>query len=157
MNKEEFVSVMSGVQSSDETLERIMNMTTPKKHFRVRKSLVVVLAIIMILALGGVSANAATDGAVAEYISNTVKVLVNGKETDSEITTDENGSKHIKINGDLQTNGENEIVIKNDKDGTEQIVHYEIQSNDKETAWSLDGDTYVVANNFQEPTTVAQK
>lgn len=155
-NKELYIDVMSGIQPSKDVIERIMDMTNQKKKFRPRKSLIAVLVVIAMLAFGGITANAATDGAVAEYISNTVKVLVNGKETDSTVTTDENGGKHIEIDGKVQ-DGANEIVIKDEENGTEDVVHYDIQFENDGVEWSSDSDVNISADNFQEPTTSVQK
>lgn len=151
-NKELYKSVMSSVQPSEDVIERIMDMTNAKKKFRPKRGLVAVLVIVAILAFGGITANAATDGAVAEYISDTVKVLVNGKETASTVTTNENGEKHIKIDGKV-TDGANEIVIKDEENGTEDVIHYDIQVADDGVEWSGDSDYVIEADNFKEPTT----
>ena len=155
MNKKEFKNAMSGVQPSEQTIERIMDMAQSKKRIRIKRGLVTVLLIVAILAFGGITANAATDGAVAEYISDTVKVLVNGKETASSVTTDKNGDKHIKIEGKV-TDGANEIVIKDEENGTEDVIRYDIQIEDDGVEWSGDAGYVVEADNFKEPTTSVQ-
>lgn len=155
MNRKEFKNAMSGVQPSEQTIERIMDMAQSKKRIRIKRGLVTVLVIVAILAFGGITANAATDGAVAEYISDTVKVLVNGKETASSVTTDKNGDKHIKIDGKV-TDGANEIVIKDEENGTEDVIRYDIQIEDDGVEWSGDEGYVVEADNFKEPTTSVQ-
>lgn len=155
-NKELYIDVMSGIQPSEDVIERIMDMTKPKRKFRPRKSLIAVLVIVAMLAFGSITANAATDGAVAEYISNTVKVLVNGKETASSVTTDKNGDKHIKIDGKV-TDGANEIVIKDEENGTEDVIHYDIHVEDDGVEWSGDAGYVIEADNFREPTTSIQE
>lgn len=155
MNRKEFKNAMSGVQPSDKTIERIMDMAQSKKRIRIKRGLVTVLVIVAILAFGGITANAATDGAVAEYISDTVKVLVNGKETASSVTIDKNGDKHIKIEGKV-TDGANEIVIKDEENGTEDVIRYDIQIEDDGVEWSGDAGYVVEADNFKEPTTSVQ-
>ena len=158
-NKELYIDVISRIQPSEDVIERIMDMTNQKNKFRPRKSLIAVLVVIAMLAFGGITANAATDGAVAEYISNTVKVLVNGKETDSTVTTDENGEKHVKIDADIK-DGENEIIVNNEETGEEEIVHYEIEFEDGGVEWSSSGSKSgitIETHNFQEPTTSVQE
>lgn len=118
-NKELYIDVMSGIQPSENVIERIMDMTNQKKKFRPRKGLVAVLIIIATITVGGITANAATDGAVAKYIRNTVKALV---------TTGENGEKLVTIDGKVQ--GAGEIVLKDENGTTEGVLHYDLQSDD---------------------------
>lgn len=119
-NKELYIDVMSGIQPSENVIERIMDMTDSKRKFKPKKGLIAVLVVIAILAFGGITANAATDGAVAEYISNTLTALV---------TTGENGEKLVTIDGEVQ-DGAGEIVLKDENGTTEGVLHYDIQSDD---------------------------
>lgn len=137
---------MSGIQPSENVIERIMDMTDSKRKFKPKKGLIAVLVVIAMLAFGGITANAATDGAVAEYISNTLTALV---------TTGENGEKLVTIDGEVQ--GAGEIVLKDENGTTEGVLQYDIQSDDDGVEWSSDSDASINANNFQEPTTSAQK
>lgn len=146
-NRELYIDVMSGIQPSENVIERIMDMTNQKNKFRPRKSLIAVLVVIAMLAFGGITANAATDGAVAEYISNTLTAFV---------TTGENGEKLVTIDGELQ-DGAGEIVLIDENGTTEGVLHYDIQSDDDGVEWSIDSDASINANNFQEPTTSAQE
>lgn len=155
-NKEMYIEVMSNIQPSEDVIERIMDMTNQKKKIMPRKSLVTVLIVVALLAFGGITANAATDGEVANYISNTVQVLINGKEANSTISKDDNGNDHIKIDGDIQ-NGSNEIVVKNEKNETEDVLHYNINFGDDYVSWGSDSSKTIEADNFQEPTTSIQK
>lgn len=118
-NRELYIDVMSGIQPSENVIERIMDMTDSKRKFKPKKGLIAVLVVIAILAFGGITANAATDGAVAEYISNTLTALV---------TTGENGEKLVTIDGEVQ--GAGEIVLKDENGTTEGVLHYDIQSDD---------------------------
>lgn len=119
-NKELYIDVMSGIQPSENVIERIMDMTDSKRKFKPKKSLIAVLVVIAMLAFGGITANAATDGAVAEYIRNTVKAFV---------MTDENGEKCAVIVGDMQ-DGAGEIVVIDEETGEEEIAHYQIAPED---------------------------
>lgn len=146
-NKKLYIDVISRIQPSEDVIERIMDMTNQKNKFRPRKSLIAVLVVIAMLAFGGITANAATDGAVAEYISNTVKAFV---------TTGENGEKLVKIDGEIQ-DGAGEIVLIDENGTTEGVLHYDIQSDDDGVEWSSDSDVNISADNFQEPTTSVQE
>ena len=96
MSKKQYTDTFSNIHPSDETIERIMSMTN-KKHFTgFSKTLVALVAVISILCSIGLVANAATDGAVAETVSevfeavsNKVTILINGKETEAEIDVSE--------------------------------------------------------------------
>lgn len=107
MSKKQYTDTFSNIHPSDETIERIMSMTN-KKHFTVfSKTLVALVAVISILCSIGLAANAATDGAVIETVSevfeavsNKVTILINGKETEAEIDvsekTDSDGKKYYE-------------------------------------------------------------
>ena len=108
-----------------------MSMTN-KKHFTgFSKTLVALVAVISILCSIGLVANAATDGAVAETVSevfeavsNKVTILINGKETEAEIDVSE------KTNSDGEKYYEAEIKV--DIPDAYAEVECELQ---------LDGDT----------------
>ena len=104
-NKEKYISSFSGVEPSDEIKERILNMASTKKRYSL-KVLAVVLATLMLIATAMLTANAATDGAISERISEVSKeitekfsVMINGKEIDVTIkytpVTDETGDSAI--------------------------------------------------------------
>lgn len=155
-SKELYKDVMSFIQPSENVIERLNDMTETKTKFRPTKSFIAVLVILATLIFAGITANAATDGAVAEYINNTVKVLVNGKEADADITIGKNGEKCVRIDSGFK-DGTNEIVIENEENGTEDIIHYDVQFEDDGVAFSSDGYVVVKVNNFQEPTTSESK
>lgn len=102
MSKKQYIEAFSNIHPSDESIERIMSMTDKKHVVSFRKTLLVLAAIITVLFSLGLVANAATDGAFAESVSevieassNKINVLVNGKKTEAEINvtekTDSNG------------------------------------------------------------------
>ncbi len=99
MSKKQYTDTFSNIHPSDETIERIMSMTN-KKHFTgISKTLVALVAVISILFSIGLVANAATDGAIAETVSevfetvsNKITILINGKETEADINISEKTS-----------------------------------------------------------------
>lgn len=110
MNKEVYKSAFSAVHPSDECIERIMDMKNNKSRKRtVAKTLIALAAVISLLVIGGIVANASTDGKVAEsaktviskITSFPVSVSENGKPVDESgyITelTEENGKSVLKV------------------------------------------------------------
>ncbi len=104
-NKEKYIKTFSGVEPSDEIKERILNMTTKRKYSL--RALVTVLAVLMLVAIAMITANAATDGELGEKIgeiskavSDKVVILFNGEEIPVEVerteTIDENGEKRVE-------------------------------------------------------------
>lgn len=104
-NKEKYINSFSGVEPSDEIKERILNMASTKKRYSL-KALAVVLATLMLIATAMLTANAATDGAISEKISEVSKeitekisVMFNGEEIEvtvkQKVVTDENGDLNI--------------------------------------------------------------
>ncbi len=77
MNKK-YKSAFSHICPSEKSVERIFDMTE-KKKIKLRP-LLVAAAIVALLAVSVVSANAATDGAVVEDVIEAVNFLKNGKE-----------------------------------------------------------------------------
>ncbi len=118
-----------------------------------KRRLLVVLAIISLFTILCISANAATEGAIAEYISSKITVLINGEKVEADSFTDENGTKHIKLNGDIP---DGEVVIRSEDGETEDIFRYEIQKDENSVEFSADSDTVLEADNFQVPTTVVK-
>lgn len=131
MSKKQYTDTFSNIHPSDETIERIMSMTNKKIFTGFSKTLVALVAVISILCSIGLVANAATDGAVAETVSevfeavsNKVTILINGKETEAEIDVSE------KTNSDGEKYYEAEIKV--DIPDAYAEVECELQ---------LDGDT----------------
>lgn len=84
MSKEQYVEAFSKIYPSEESIERIIGMTEKRHFVSIRKTLVILAAVIAVVCSMALIANAATDGAVSEaidsVISSKMAVLVNGKE-----------------------------------------------------------------------------
>lgn len=100
MNSKNYKKAMSGVHPSEQMVERIMDMTESKRKPTLKKGMIGVLVALAILACGAVTANGATDGAVAQAIDKGIanfKVMFNGEELELEgyniSYVDENGNK----------------------------------------------------------------
>ncbi len=104
-NKKKYISSFSGVEPSDEIKERILNMASTKKRCSFKAFAVVVAVLIMVTA-ALFTANAATDGAIGEKISEVSKeitekisIMFNGEEIEvtvkQTVVTDENGDSNI--------------------------------------------------------------
>ncbi len=140
-NKEKYINSFSVLEPSDKIKERIMNMTTVKKKISFR-ALAVAAAVLMILAVAMLTANAATDGELARKFV----VLLNGQvmaegnfELSEKLVTDENGNTQSVFEFSLNGDGGNEdeiIIIREAEtenfafevkttDG-EESVHYEV-------------------------------
>lgn len=79
MNSDNYKKAFSNIRPSDERLERIFDMTEKKKRVRgFKKGLIAVIAVIIVLMCGMLTANAATDGAFFDG----VKLIINGEEVD---------------------------------------------------------------------------
>lgn len=77
MNSDNYKKAFSNIRPSDERLERIFDMTEKKKRARgVKKGLIAVMAVIVALMCGALTANAATDGALFDG----VRLIINGEE-----------------------------------------------------------------------------
>lgn len=155
-DREFYKEAMSGIQPSELVIERILDMTETKKIFMPKKSIAVLVAIVALFVIGCVSANAATDGAVADYISQTVRVIINGKETTPRVTTNENGDQQIELDLDMDE-GVNEIEIYSEEGGTTTAVHYEIKIDEDGVEAGGNGDVLISANNYIEPTTAVEE
>lgn len=98
MSKKQYKEAFSNIHPSDESIERIMSMTSKKHICAFPKAMIILAIIISLFCSVGLVANAATDGAVAETLSNAAKeasrkvtVLVSGKEEEKEF------SRKIKV------------------------------------------------------------
>ncbi|MEE1139141.1 MAG: hypothetical protein U0M02_11745 [Acutalibacteraceae bacterium] len=137
MSKKQYTDTFSNIHPSDETIERIMSMTN-KKHFTgFGKTLVALVAVISILCSIGLVANAATDGAVAETVSEVfeavsskVTILINGKETEAEVNVSE------KTNSDGEKYYEAEIKV--DIPDSDAEVECELQLDGEKTVENID-------------------
>lgn len=78
MLRDNYKKAFSQINPSEETIEKVFEMTE-KKHFnRIRKGLIIAIALIAILLCGSLTANAATDGALFEGIT----LIMNGEKVD---------------------------------------------------------------------------
>lgn len=104
-NKEKYISSFSGVEPSDKIKERILSMASTKKRCSF-KAFAVVLAVLIMVAAAMLTANAATDGAIGEKISEATKeitekisIVFNGEEIEATVkqtvVTDGNGNTSI--------------------------------------------------------------
>ncbi len=140
-NKEKYMNSFSQIEPSDEIKERILNMTTAKKRISLR-AIAVAVAVLMLFATAMLTANAATDGELAQKFI----VLLNGHEMETgdyelsdKLVTDENGNTQNVLEFSFNGEGGNdaEIIIAGEvetenlafevkaTDG-EESVHYEI-------------------------------
>ena len=96
MNRTDYKSAFSKIRPSDSSIERIMEMTNKKHHTNVKRLVACIVAVALIICTLGVVANAATDGAVGEAISDAaekftkkVHVFVNGEAVDFDVNVEE--------------------------------------------------------------------
>ena len=151
MDKKLYKKTFSHVRPSDDTLERILNMTNKKQTIILRKVFATVLIIALLICTAGIVANAATDGKVAEKISEVAdnaskkfKVLINGKESENfELVTetDEKGVTYYKANIDLP---EGSVTVEGIDETLTDIIDVIVESSDEEGDYVFSGDKYVV-------------
>lgn len=136
MNSKRYREAFLNVRPSDEAIERILTMTEKKHSVKFSKVILVVAAIISIIGSFGLIANAATDGAIADTVSEAIEtasnkftVLVNGKKTEAEVNVNpkvnDNGETHYEaeVKVDLPDNGEYvEAQFEADADDTDSSV-----------------------------------
>lgn len=143
MTKDDYKRTFSQIRPSDETIERIFEMSEKESKKMKHKGLIIAMACLMALLCGSLTANAATDGALYEGL----QLIINGEDVDlkdyiknyKSYTRDDgtqvaeyefelpdtDGSTSIEIQGDLR---DNEVIVQKDEfdDGT---VNYEIRDN----------------------------
>lgn len=153
---------MSGVRPSEYTVERIMEMTESKKRRGFRKGLVAVLVVLSVILCTGITANAASDGEVADAISdavNSIKLRINGKE----VQLDEDSVRKEKyVNEEGKTVYQYNISIPDDDADGDATVEYEIVEDEDgvefgASASGIDGDVSIETDDFVEPTTSVVK
>lgn len=103
MNKTKYKEVFSKVHPSDETIERIFEMTN-KKYNKSIKTLAIAMALIAVLCSFGIVAYASTDGEIKETISNAVEtvkkeitVLVNGETATAVLTSSNDDTATYRV------------------------------------------------------------
>lgn len=103
MNRTDYKSAFSQIRPSDGSIERIMEMTNKKHHINTKRLAACIVAVALIICTLGVVANAATDGAVTEAISDAaekavevagtfsrkIHVFVNGEKVDADVKVEE--------------------------------------------------------------------
>lgn len=96
MNRTDYKSAFSQIRPSDSSIERIMEMTNKKHRTNVKRLVACIAAVALIICTLGVIANAATDGAVSEVISDAaekltkkIHVFVNGDAVDFDVNVEE--------------------------------------------------------------------
>lgn len=124
-NKEKYINSFSGVEPSEEIKERILNMTQKKKRYSF-KALSVVFAVLILIATAMLTANAATDGAIGEKISEVSKeitekisIMINGKEIEATF-------KYTPVSEENGKTGLIEVIIPDklseNKNGDDEVV-----------------------------------
>lgn len=78
MLRDNYKKAFSQINPSEETIERIFEMTEKKRLKRIHKGLIIAVALIAVLLCGSLTANAATDGALFEGIS----LVMSGEKVD---------------------------------------------------------------------------
>lgn len=125
MNKTEYKEAFSKIHPSDKVEERIINMTTNRKNFvSFKRVLVTALVVISLICCAGVFANAATDGAVGEAISQVAQkviVFINGEETKQDLLIFEEGKGK---DGEPYYKGE--VLIKDPNGKEDAKIEFEI-------------------------------
>lgn len=103
MNKTKYKEVFSKVHPSDETIERIFEMTNQKYNKSI-KTLAIAMALIAVLCSFGIVAYASTDGEIKETISNAVEtvkkeitVLVNGETATAVLTSSNDDTATYRV------------------------------------------------------------
>lgn len=107
-------------------LSRIEEDKPMKKHFGI-KPLIIAAAVAVTGAASVVTANAATNGAVAEKITKTISFVLNGESVNGEITVyeTEDGVNTTEVQIELPDNalcGEGTFYIVDDGDGEYDVV-----------------------------------
>lgn len=103
MNKTKYKEVFSKVHPSDETIERIFEMTN-KKYNKSIRTLAIVMALIAVLCSFGIVGYASTDGEIKETVSNAVEtikkeisVLVNGETATAVLTSSNDDTATYRV------------------------------------------------------------
>lgn len=136
MNRTDYKSAFSKIRPSDNSIERIMEMTNKKHHTNVKRLVACIAAVALIICTLGVIANAATDGAVGEAIAETasqvveaaqtftkkIHVFVNGEKVEADVkveehTGDDGGTYYTGEISVTEPNGDNYSKIEFEIDG----------------------------------------
>ena len=138
-NKEKYINSFSGIEPSDKVKERIMNMTMPKKKVSLR-ILAIAFAVLTMLAVAMLTANAATDGELAQKIADTevvqkFRILFNGAEMNpkdykitEKQTTDENGNTQYVLEFSPDCGSEDGQFVIKASEGVEEGDRLEVKA-----------------------------
>lgn len=103
MNKTKYKESFSKVHPSNETIERIFEMTN-KKYNKSIRTLAIVMALIAVLCSFGIVAYASTEGEIKETVSNAVEtikkeisVLVNGETATAVLTSSNDDTATYRV------------------------------------------------------------
>ena len=105
MLRDNYKKAFSQIDPSEETIERIFEMTEKKHIKKVYKGLIIAVAVIATLLCGALTANAATDGALFEGISRIVsgeKVNLKDYIVNYDSYVDEDGANVEKYEFDIE-------------------------------------------------------
>lgn len=105
MLRDNYKKAFSQINPSEETIERIFEMTEKKHIKKVYKGLIIAVAVIATLLCGSLTANAATDGALFEGISLIVsgeKVNLKDYIVNYDSYVDEDGANVEKYEFDIE-------------------------------------------------------
>lgn len=122
----EQVSEIRADKIRSSVFSRIEEEKPMKKHFGI-KPLIIAAAVAVTGAASVVTANAATDGAVAEKLTKTISFVLNGEKVNGEVTVyeTEDGVDTTEVQIDLPDNvlcGEETFYIVEDGEGEYDIV-----------------------------------
>ena len=124
MLRDNYKKAFSQINPSEETIERIFEMTEKKRSKKIRKGLIIAIAIIVTLLCGVLTANAASNGALFDGISNEIGFKINGEDVE-DLTSrilksfvDKGGTGSERYQIDLDGDGEVDSVLEIEGDGT---------------------------------------
>ncbi len=147
MNKEQYKKTMSEVYPSDDTVEKILripNGETAPTQRRAPRPLLIAAAVLALLTAAGLTANAATDGALLRGIGRfVIEVFVGGeRQTDPRDTVkklyaggDENGNAVVRF-GVVPPEGVTDDVRVVFEDGNEMRAEI-VQSPDGKSSFEM--------------------
>lgn len=133
MNNKEYKEVFSKIQPSAKVEERIMCMTNRNKAITLKRVLITALVAVSLFCSLGIFANAATDGAVGEAISQAAQkviVFINGEKTEQELVVE----KNVGEDGEPYYKGEVSITVPDGEAAAR--VEFEIDSEGAAIGWA---------------------